>query len=123
MYQDDEGKLRGLNQLSFEAEDKRDSAALAPILADEFRIVRSSFKVETKPEMLTSVANSPPGRRRTVSEESVRVHGHRALVASLITLEEGETFIGRFWNTKIFAKQGEEWRCVAWQVAEIERAP
>lgn len=117
----EEDKLKELNRASFAAEDQGSRAMMEPILADDFHIVRNSVRAEEAQAMLENVASGKGKGRREVSDETVRVYGDRAVVASLIAFwRDNGDFIGRFWNTKVFThQQGGGWRCSAWQVTKV----
>jgi hypothetical protein len=113
----DVAMLTELNNKSFEAEEDGSRENLDSLLTDDFRIVRSNFNVSDKQAMLTDVsANANKGRG--VDEVSVKVYGDSAVVTSHLTTRNQNT-VSQFWNTKVFVKQGGEWRCRAWQVARL----
>jgi hypothetical protein len=120
-YQSVEDELRKLNRESFQAEDGAKREPLEHILADDdFRIVRSNYMIEDKPTMLSRVAADSSGRKREVDDENVKVYEDSSVVTSRVTLKEtsGE-IVGRFWNTKMFARRKGQWKCILWQVAQI----
>jgi Domain of unknown function (DUF4440) len=121
MPESEEDKLKTLNRDSFAAEDQGSRAMMELILADDFHIVRNTVRVEEREAMLDSVASGKGKGRREVSDETVRVFGDRAVVASLIAFwRDNGDFVGRFWNTKVFSRQeGGGWRCTAWQVTKV----
>lgn len=120
MNQSIEDTLKKLNKESFQAEDDHSRNALVPILADDFKIVRSNFILEDKPAMLCRVAADPSRRKREVDDEEVKVYGDSAVVTCRVTLkEENGDIFGYFWNTKVFVKQEKDWKCVVWQVARV----
>ena len=121
MPESEEDKLKTLNRDSLAAEDQGSRAMMELILADDFHIVRNSVRVEERDAMLDNVASGKGKGRREVSDETVRVYGDRAVVASLIGFwRDNGDFVGRFWNTKVFSRQeGGGWRCTAWQVTKV----
>jgi hypothetical protein len=120
MHQSIEDELRKLNRESFQAEDDHSREGLEPILADDFRIVRSNFIMEDKPAMLCRVAADTSHRRREVDAEEVKVYGDSAVVTCRVTLkEESGKIFGYFWNTKVFVRREKDWKCIVWQVARI----
>lgn len=95
---------------------------LERILADDFRIIRSNLIIEDKPAMLCRVATDASHRKREVDNKSeeVKIFGDSAIVTCRITLkEEDGEIVGHFWNTKVFVRQEEDWKCLVWQVARI----
>jgi hypothetical protein len=122
MYQSVEDELRKLNRDSFQAEDSAKREPLERILADDdFRIVRSNYVIEDKPAMLCRVAADTSCRKREVDDDNVKVYeDNSAVVTSRVTLKEtGGEIVGRFWNTKVFARREGQWKCIIWQVARI----
>ena len=122
--QSDERVLADLNRKSFAAEDKGSEGGreeLEPILAQDFRMIRSTGVVQDGQGMLAQVAGDESGRRRAIEESDVRVYDNSAVVTSCIVVHEPDgALVGRFWNTKVFAKREAAWRCVAWQVTRIQ---
>jgi hypothetical protein len=117
-----ENELKKLNRDSFQAEDDANRELLEQILADDFRIFRSNLTIEDKQTMLNRVAADTSQRKREIDEESeiVKVFGNTAVVCCrLILKEKDDTVVGHFWNTKLFGRSGEEWKCVVWQVARL----
>lgn len=109
--------LLDVNRRSFRAEDEHSGDDLAPILHDDFEIVRGNGTIEDKATMLARIAGDTSARTRAVDEEVVRILGDAAVVRSRVTLKEGNgDVVGRFWNTKTFVRSDGDWRCVAWQV-------
>lgn len=125
MPESEEDKLKAANRDSFAAEDQGNRAMMEPILADDFHIVRNLVRVEERDKYLEKVASGEGKGRREVSDETVRVYGDRAVVASLIAYwKNNGDFVGRFWNTKVFSRQeGGGWRCTAWQVTMVHVPP
>jgi hypothetical protein len=122
MYQSVEDELRKLNTESFQAEDDANREPLERILADDdFRIVRSNYVIEDKPAMLCRVAADTSHKKREVDDENVKVYeDNSAVVTSRVTLKQASgEIVGRFWNTKVFARPEGRWKCIIWQVARI----
>ena len=116
----EELSLRRLNRRSFAAENRASADALAPLLADDFRIARSTWIVQDKAQTLEQVATDTSGRRRELSHEEVRRWGEHAVITSRVTLRQADGQVaGRFWNTKVCVRREGGWQCTAWQVARI----
>jgi hypothetical protein len=116
----DDAKLSELNRKTFAAEDHSSRDELAPHLTDDFKVARGNWEIENKEQMLTRVAADKSGRTRRIDEESVHIWDTSGVVTSRLTLLERDgTAVGRFWNTKVCVKQGDGWKCLAWQVARI----
>jgi hypothetical protein len=112
-------EIRRLNRKSFLAEDRRDEAMLEPILDDEFRIVRSSGVQQNKKQMLDGLASTARGRRVIRKELVAPCDNDVAVAMTLISYFEADTFVGNFWNTKVFVNDGRNWHCKTWQVARV----
>ena len=112
-------RIRTLNRQSFLAEDRRDRTMLEPILAETFRIDRSGGVQQNKDEMLEGLAKSAPSRR-VIQRELIQSCGPNSAIAlALIRYHEADKLIGDFWNTKVFVRDGVDWRCRSWQVARV----
>jgi hypothetical protein len=114
-----ERQIRALNRQSFLAEDRRDRSLLEPILAHEFRIVRARGVLQNKTEMLDGLATQAEGRRE-IKKELIESRGPNTVIAmTLITYYQAGQLVGDFWNTKVFVRDVDTWRCRTWQVAAI----
>lgn len=112
-------RIRTLNRQSFLAEDRRDRTMLEPILDEAFRIDRSGGVQQNKNEMLEGLAKSAPGRR-VIRRELIQPCGPNSAVAlALVQYHEADRLVGDFWNTKVFVRDGVDWRCRSWQVARV----
>jgi hypothetical protein len=118
-HRSDEQVLHDRNRQSFEAENDHSREALEPILADDFKIIRSNWLIDDKQGMLSRVHCDTSRRTRRVVEESIKVYGDSAVVTSRVRLEEEGRETQYFWNTKVFVKRDGQWQCVVWQVARI----
>jgi len=113
------------NELLLRAEEAGDGNALAELVTDGFTIIRASGVRQNKEEFLKAA----PGAKelgRSSREFEVRVHGECAVVHLKITTlrnPDGTVITRHFWNTRVYMKQGDQWKCAAWQVTEIQPAP
>ena len=113
----DVARLMELNNSSFQAEEDGNSELLASLLTEDFKIVRSNFRISDRQTMLDEVpANARRGR--AIDEVRVTIYGTSAVVTSHLTIRN-EDATNHFWNTKVFVKQDGEWRCHVWQVARL----
>lgn len=94
---------------------------LEPILDEEFWIVCSKGVRQDKEQMLEGLASAAEGRRVTRKELLEPYGSDSAVAMTLISYYDGGTFVGDFWNTKVFVRNGGEWRCKVWQVARISQ--
>jgi hypothetical protein len=116
----DEQKVLRLNTATFAAEDNASRDALESWLTDDFQIARGNWTIETKDQMLKRIGSDTSGRKRAVSDESVKVWPDGAVVTSTVTLTEPDgRLVGVFWNTKVCVRQGSDWKCSAWQVVRL----
>lgn len=112
--------VRTLNRQSFLAEELQDCAMLEPILHDEFWIIRSGGQKQNKQEMLNALG----GGRREIRNELVQLCGTDAAVAlTLVGYYKDDSYVGDFWNMKVFVRTGSGWRCKMWQVVRIAQSP
>ena len=95
---------------------------LEPILHQEFWIVRSNGVRQDKEQMLEGLASAAEGRRK-IRKELLEPYGGDSIVAlTLINYYHGDNFVGDFWNTKVFVKEGGTWWCKVWQVAPVSHS-
>ncbi len=110
-----------LNERILQAEEKGKVAELERILAEDFTILRANGARQTRKEFLEAVPASR-GRGRKADRVQVDLDGTAAVFTCRVTTKrdgDGKAAGGRFWTTRLFSWQESEWRCVAWQVAEI----
>ena len=117
--------LQQLNAQTFQAEQNRDTGFLKQILTAGFTLVRSSGKVSTRDEMIQGLNDqaSNPYLSRHVTDIQVRLYNGCAVVMSVLVTEEdkdGERIRKHFRNLKVFVRDGEKWRCDAWQVTRSD---
>jgi hypothetical protein len=98
-------------------------AALELLLAPEFHITRASGKVDDRDAFLGVVTS---GERHYSAHKSsidgVRKHSEGGVLTGSIETEgdyAGKSVRGRFRFTKVFTKDGNAWKCIAWQNTAI----
>ena len=115
--------ILNLNQQILEAEEEGREADLEPLLTDDFWIVRGSGVKQNRQDYLNDVKRNA-NLGRTADQTEVRLCDECAVYTCLVTTtrtpEDGPG--GRFWNTRLFERDGEGWRCAAWQVTKISEA-
>lgn len=94
---------------------------LAPLLHQDFTIVRASGEKQNRQQFLDAVpANKDRGR--TADQIEVHLYDDRAVFTCRVTTtrdKDGNQAISHFWNTRLFVRENGEWRCAAWQVMKI----
>jgi ketosteroid isomerase-like protein len=134
-YSSDEDELIELNRRTFAAEDAHDHNSLRTILAEDFVIVRARLSadgnsqangvavregaIQTKQQMLEAVSRETRPLSRHRHETLVQVYGDTAVVACRVELREASDLAGQFWNTQVYARTDEGWRCRDWRVTRI----
>ncbi len=113
-----------MNQDILQAEEAGLQDKLAPLLHQDFTIVRASGEKQNRQQFLEAVpANKDRGRRGDQVE--VRRYDDRAIFTCRVTTtrdKDGNQVISHFWNTRLFVRENDEWRCAAWQVMKIAEA-
>ncbi len=109
-----------LNQQILQAEEDGNQAFLAPLLASDFTIVRASGIKQDRRAFLDAVPDNAH-RGRIADQLEIHPYGDCAVAIIRVTTsqnKDGALAVGHFWNTRVFIRQEEQWRCVAWQVTE-----
>ena len=110
-----------LNAFILEAEEQGSRADLAPLLTRDFIIIRAIGLKQNRDTFLDAVPGGAD-RGRTADQPEVRLHGDCAVFTCRVTTTrnpDGSLGGGSFWNTRVFVRDLEGWRCAAWQVTEI----
>jgi hypothetical protein len=105
--------LRELNIKIGEAESAGDHDSLAKLLAPRLAFLRADGKtLDDRVAFLQKVGKSDP---RSTAIESIDLVGKsRAVVRAVVTMTRADGSTERFHNLRVFIKQGENWRLLAW---------
>jgi hypothetical protein len=117
-------ELTNKNEFILQAEEQGRKADLAPLLTDDFSIIRATGLKQDRQDFLEAVQGNA-GRGRTADQPEVRLYGDCAVYTCRVTTTRnpnGTPGGGRFWNTRLFVRDPEGWRCAAWQVTEIRKS-
>jgi Domain of unknown function (DUF4440) len=109
-----------LNQRILKAEKDGDAETLAALLTGDYTIIRASG-VRQDRQMFLDAVSANAHRGRTAEEPEIRLYRDCAVVIIRVTISEkqdGALTVRRFWNTRVFIRQEEQWRCATWQVTE-----
>jgi hypothetical protein len=90
------------------------------LLTEDFTIIRASGAKQDREAFLGAVATNAH-RGRTAEEPEIRLYHGCAVVIIRVTTSEkqdGALIARRFWNTRVFFRQEDQWRCATWQVTE-----
>ena len=117
---DDAQHLTTLNDRILQAEEDGDAEPLDTLLTEDFTIVRAGGAKQDKRVFLEAVeANAHRGR--IVDQLEIHPYGNCAVVTCRVTTsqnKDGAPAVGPYWNTRVFIRQEEQWRCATWQVTE-----
>lgn len=100
-----------------------DTAALAPLLAEDLVLIHGDGKVETKAQLLESLAS---GRLRyraiAAPDAAVRVYGDTAVVTGRADVQattggRDVAFAARYLG--VYVREGGAWRLAAWQTTRL----
>jgi len=115
--------VRAAELARFDAQVKRDTAALGRLLADELRYVHSSALIETKRHFIETVATG-----RIVYDSLVpvemhhRIYGQTAVGAGEVRVQvemDGKTLRVNLLFTTVHVRQHGRWQLVAWQSTRV----
>jgi Domain of unknown function (DUF4440) len=110
-----------LNDRMLQAEEDGDAGTLAAVLTEDFTIIRTSGAKQDREIYLQAVGTNAH-RGRTAEEPEIRLYHGCAVVTIRVTTAEKQDealTVRRFWNTRAFIWQEDQWRCATWQVTEI----
>ena len=110
-----------LNERILQAEEAGRKADLDPLLHKDFAIIRANGVKQGRKKFLEDVPNNS-NLGRSAEPPEVRLYGECAVVTVRVTTlrkPDGTIVTRNFWNTRVFFREGIDWRCVAWQVTEI----
>ena len=120
-------ELMRLQREQFEAEDKRDIAALDRILSDDFFFTAPNGAVSNKKKFIEDVkSNNEPETGETINYDDITTHdyGKTAVVSYLLIVnghdKDGKDNTSRYRNTVVWVKQG-SWRMAAIHVSRVRR--
>lgn len=114
-------ELTKINALILRAEEEGQKADLAPRLTDDFIIIRATGLKQNRDEFLEAVPDNA-GRGRTAHQLEVRPYAGWAFVTCRVATTrngDGTPGGGNFWNTRVFVRDPQGWRCAAWQATKI----
>jgi ketosteroid isomerase-like protein len=118
-----EKQVREAQARRFEVMVQGDMAALAPLLAEDLVYVHGDGKVETKAQLLESLAS---GRLRyraiAAPDAAVRVYGEAAVVTGRADVQataggRDVAFAARY--LAVYVREGGAWRLAAWQTTRL----
>jgi len=117
--QGDENAVKKAEQQRFEAQVKKDYAALERLLADDMLYVHSSGNTDTKQSYIQSIKD---GKSRydaiEPGEMTVRIYGGTAVINGICTVKavnNGTTIDTKLRYTDVYVRKGNQWQMVAWQ--------
>ena len=104
---------------------RKDRAAIAANMADDFRQIDGAGSVSDKPEFVDElVAPSLTINPYTVEDFNIRLYGDVALLSGHSTLtgqEEGKRFVSHYRYIDIYVRRGGEWKIVSVQISKFPR--
>jgi hypothetical protein len=115
--------LTTLNEDILRAEEEGDKDAIAPHLHENFTIIRATGIRQNREEFLKAVPANV-NRGRSAETPKIYPYGDCAVVAVQVSTSknaDGTETLKHYWNTRVFVRQDDEWRCVSWQVTEISK--
>ena len=89
--------------------------------------MRSCRSLQSRPAATNFLKAVPDhsNRGRSASQAKVHLVGKECVVCtSVVTTTrnpDGTANPGLFWNTQLFIRENEQWRCAEWQVMKISR--
>ena len=110
----DEQQVLAAEQAMGKAIEAGDAVSYDKLTANDFQIIEASGAVRSKAERLAQMKSPSPGFR--TSNHVIRIHGDVAIVTGRQGPGEGPV---RF--TRIWVRQGNEWRAVVTQATLIQQ--
>jgi quercetin dioxygenase-like cupin family protein len=110
-----------LNKRLLQAEEAGLSQELAPLLAKTFTMIRSSGEKIDRAAFLIAVPHNA-NRGRSVFRPNVHLVNECAIYTCVVRTtqkSDGTPNPGYFWNTRLFTREKEQWRCAEWQVIKV----
>jgi uncharacterized protein (TIGR02246 family) len=109
-------EVRRLEREWLDAYEKRDAEAMNRIVADDFVIVHSDGRKQTKPEIMAMLSRprpaSMPAPKFTTDEVQARLDGDAVVLTGKVTMQMGSrTHVSRYSDR--YAKRGGRWQVVA----------
>lgn len=115
--------IRALEERRFAAMMRRDTEALAGILADDLTYTHSSGQLETKGQFLESIRSGAIQYTAILPEGlDVRLYGDTAVVTGKGTFKvrmQGEDRSLPLRFTDVYVRRGDGWQMVAWQSTRL----
>ena len=106
-----------------EAENTAHADGASRLLAPDFTAITRARGVEQdRAQLLEELAHPPRSLvRHLEGDPSVRQSGDLAVVRSVVVVTDGSSppGVSRFRNTHVLTRQGDAWKCVAWQVTKL----
>ncbi|HEX8246865.1 MAG TPA: nuclear transport factor 2 family protein [Pyrinomonadaceae bacterium] len=118
-----EREIRRLERELIEAVLRRDSAFLNRLLADEASIITPFGDLLGK-DMMINFDEKLVNESIVTDEIAVRIYDRTAVVTGRATIKsryEDLDLSGRYRFTRVYLKQEEDWRIVAYQATRIEQ--
>ncbi len=114
-------------QMRFEAQILRDTAALHRLLSDDLCYIHSNAVAETKTDFIRSVASGSIQYQamRKLQHTKVQTWGRTALlqgIAEVQGLYQGNAFAMTLRYTSMYRKEKGRWRLIAWQSTRMPAA-
>jgi hypothetical protein len=108
------------------AELKGDSNALEKLCADDYTSIRGDGSVLTKAQLIEGY-KSGSIKYETIENKDVkiRIYGNTAIttdLSSVKNIRDGKPRIGTNRTTRIWVKQGDNWKCVLYQTTRVPPA-
>ena len=121
-----EQELLQLQRAQYEAEDKKDFAALDRILSDDFIFTAPNGAVSDKKKFIAGVRNDDePASDQTLTYDEVTTYdyGKTAVVSYLLLVKgrdkDGKDYTNRYRNTVVWVNQQRRWRMAAIHVTRV----
>jgi ketosteroid isomerase-like protein len=101
-----------------------DAAALERMTSDDYTFVTLRGEMLTKADIVRNFGSGAAKyQSRTISDLNIRVYGNAAVVtgrAAQKGAENGKDYSGDYWFTRVYVRQGGQWKTVALQTTLIK---
>ncbi|HTE08924.1 MAG TPA: nuclear transport factor 2 family protein [Flavitalea sp.] len=102
---------------------KKDTSAMNRILAEDFRMISSNWKILSKRDLIKNIGNPENQTIATIDSCSIRIFGSTALVVGFISFTsktKTESAKGRNVYSDLYVKRVGRWTAVSAQVTRLE---
>ena len=105
---------------------KADANAYGKLLSDDYTAIRTSGGMFTKTQEIENVKSGALKYEKSdIQDLKIHVYGHTAVTTALVsfkgTAADGKPWSGTTRATRVWVKQNDNWKCVAYQATRVSQ--